>query len=67
MSVSGVVGGLSTCRSFQAGGDREVQRARLRLRERMCWSARASATDPNGVLRRINGALGGMARPPLWR
>ena len=56
MSVSGLVGGLSTCRSFQAGADREAQRARLRLRERMCWSARASATDPNGVLRRINGA-----------
>ena len=34
----------------------EAERARLRLRERMCWSARASATDPNGVLRRINGA-----------
>jgi hypothetical protein len=67
MSVSGVVGGFSTCRSFQAGRDREAQRARLRLRERMWWSARASATDPKSVLRRINGALGAMARPPLWR
>ena len=27
MSVLGVVGGLSTCRSFQAGGDREAERA----------------------------------------
>ena len=67
MSASGVVGGLSTCRSFQAGGDREAERARLRLRERTWSSARASATGPNGVVRRINGALGGMARPPLWR
>ena len=40
MSVLGVVGGLSTCRSFQAGGDREAESARLRLRERMWWSAR---------------------------
>ena len=30
MSVLGVVGGLSTCRSFQAGGDREAERARLK-------------------------------------